>query len=1167
VRLTTIARVGELARALARKVRRAVIVFAVLTILAASVVVGKNVLLREVRAGVGKAFAYDSLKLSFFPPALVLTNVRSLAEPPTLRAKRVRIEVPYLSILRNRKVLSIVLESPVVRVRPRPAAAPGRKSRPPLSLLALPFEVERGRVVDGTFILETRSLTVEARGIDALVTERGQDFSVRATAAASGLLLPRRGPTALGALDLVAAGRGGDLTVTKLEVEGPDLSLSGAGTVHNILDPAIEIRARFDLAADILDGVLRMPFGWSGRVAGEGRLERKDRRMSLETDFASKTLAINDIPMGAMTGRFDLAPETGGRVALGFQKPDQPAERLDLTFLPGRVEGRAAPMFLDPVFRDIKVPWPVLSPVWGTFTLADRTLHATAEFRDASLARQGDRFAFRGGVEAGVDFVRDIVTIETPGLESDFGKLEATALIDLKGEIETRIQGQIADIKEAREFVALAIRQQWGFGEIRGRGYVDARLSGRSAAPAVALQATASPGGFESLEAAFVEARVLFSGGVFDGTFDIDDPSLKGRVRVKSAGGDLQVDVENGEGELSRVLPSLAIPIALSGRASGDFEMVQRAGQTQEFRGSFTSPEIKGYGQSATRVSGTLAWKNGVISFPELAMDFAGGRIEGRFLVGVSSGEFDIDARGEELDFGRIVPTASGRLSLSAAGKGTFGRDRLPGLFTVKELMLSPLERTEARGRLSLGASGGIVSLGLDAGLVPGDNPFTGDFEFPLAGPPWHGTLKGRITTLDLIVPWKGAQGRVDYTADVRETETGAARVIVDLDVNAPVMPLPGFAYAVTDFTSSMRYLDGTLAVNAIAGRLGGGPLTGSGKLGFGAAGIATMDLSFEAKDMVLVPMERMRAQADGTLRLLKDARRFVAEGEILFRRLDWRREVYEAFGFSSQAAGTTAAPSGPSFFEGLALNIRLRADENATVENSLGKFNVRFNLTATGPFAQPELLGDIDIISGDFYFQDRPFRVLHGRLGFADSVSGEPILDFRGESYVKDYRVTLNLSGPISRLKPEFASSPPLPPDEILSLLALGDSFRRMYYSYSGDRSTALNTASLLTYQIADLAKKQAGGLFSLDRFRIDPYIPEGAPGGIAARITVGKKISNNLLVLYSTILANSTVRQEVDEYPIFRMEWDISRRFSLVGGRDDRGRLGFDVKFHRRF
>jgi hypothetical protein len=480
-------------------------------------------------------------------------------------------------------------------------------------------------------------------------------------------------------------------------------------------------------------------------------------------------------------------------------------------------------------------------------------------------------------------------------------------------------------------------------------------------------------------------------------------------------------------------------------------------------------------------------------------------------------------------------------------------------------MVLSPLEKTEARGDLQLDVAGGHVLLGLKGGLVPGDNPFEASFDFPLSGGLYSGVVKGRINTLDLVWPWYGAQGRLDYTADVKETET-KAKVAVSLDVEAPVMLLPKFAYAMSDFTATGNYINDVLTITSIGGKLGGGDVRGSGEVGIGDNGIATMDLRFEGKDMVLSPMERMRVQADATLRLLKDKKRFVAEGEILFKRLTWRREVYEEFAFYSKAE--PAPDIGPSFFDGMALSVRLRADENMVIENSLGKFNGRFNLTATGAFDSPVLLGDIDLTSGDFYFQDRSFRVINGRLSFVDPLKTDPYFDFRGETYVKDYRITLNVSGPISRLKPEFSSSPPLPPEEILSLLALGDAFKRTYYSYSGDRSTAMNTASLLTYQIADQARRRTpGGLFSLDRFRIDPYVPESAPGGIAARITVGKKISRNLLFLYSTILANSTVMAGIDEVPIFRMEWDISRKFSLVGGRDDRGRLSLDVKYRKRF
>lgn len=1165
MRIQAILRLGERARTLARRIRRAAVFVFVLAVLAVSVIVGKNALVREIGSQVHKNFAYDRLRVSYFPPALVIENFRSLGEAPLLRARRVRIEIPYLSFVRNRRILSVVVQSPEIRIRPAPAQAgqPRRKPRPPLSILELPFIISRGLIEDGLVVYESRGARIEARGVRAIVTQKGEDYTIRATAASSGYTMPQHGSTPLGALTVALDGKGEDATVSRLSFEGPELSFSASGRVRTILDPAFEFDARYDVSADILDDLLHMPFGWQGRVNGEARIERRDRRLSVTTSVASDTLAINQVPMGEIRGRFELAPEKGGRLELGLRKPGRPAESLILTFFGGRVEGRTSPMIVDPVFREISVPWPVRSAAWGSFTLAHGQLAVEAEFRDDSLQRRGGAYAFRGHVKVGVDFHGHIVTIETPDLESDFGRFEATARIDLKGEMDARIRGPVADVKETREFVAFELRQDFGFGEIRGRGYADAHLTGRSASPALDLKATLSPGGFGLFNAAFVDAGLTFAGGVFEGRFGVDDPDLKGQVEVRAARGGLAVDVRNGEGELARILPALEVPVSVSGRAAGDFRMTQKAGGGQEFEGTFTSPEIRFFGQKGSRAAGRILYKDGLLSFPELAMDFDGGRLEGRLLVGPACGEFDFDLRGEELDFSKIVTAASGRLSLSLAGRGVFGRDRLPGLFDVKDMLLAPIDMTEARGGLSVGVSGGKISLGLNGGLVPGDNPFEGAFEFPLSGEPWSGSVKGRVTSLDLVVPWNGAQGRIDYVANVAETAAGAG-LAVSLDVAAPVMPLPGFSYAVSDFVSPMTYADGVLTITSIAGRLGGGPITGSGTVGIGAGGIATMDLRLEGKDMVLSPMERMRAQVDGSLRLLKGPRRFVTEGELLFKRLTWRREIYDGFSFSSQAPAQTP---GPSFFDGMSLNIRLRGDENVAIENSLGRFSARFNLTVAGGFDEPTLLGDINLVSGDLYFQDRSFRVIHGRLGFGDPVNTEAFLDFRGETYVKDYRVTLTLSGPVSRLKPEFGSSPPLPPEEILSLLALGDSFRRMYYSYSGDRSTALNTASLLTYQVADLAKRRTGGLLSLDRFRVDPYVPESGPGGIGARITVGKKISNNLLVLYSTILANSSVRNEIDESPIFRMEWDISRRFSLVGGRDDRGRLGFDVKFRKRF
>ena len=225
-------------------------------------------------------------------------------------------------------------------------------------------------------------------------------------------------------------------------------------------------------------------------------------------------------------------------------------------------------------------------------------------------------------------------------------------------------------------------------------------------------------------------------------------------------------------------------------------------------------------------------------------------------------------------------------------------------------------------------------------------------------------------------------------------------------------------------------------------------------------------------------------------------------------------------------------------------------------MENSLGRINGKFDLTVTGNVRSPVILGDIEAVDGEIYFQDRKFRVVRGRLSFFNPASVEPFLDFRGETYVKDYRVTFALNGFVDSLKPEFTSSPPLPPEDVLALLALGEAFRR---TYSYDTTTRLSTASLLSFQIADQAQKRAEGLFSLARFRVDPFVM-GSSSEMSARLTVGKQLTRNLSILYSTNL--TTQREE-----IVRMEWEISNDFSLVGMRNEWGRISFDVKVRKRF
>ena len=223
-------------------------------------------------------------------------------------------------------------------------------------------------------------------------------------------------------------------------------------------------------------------------MAGEGRLERKDRRLSLLDQRRLGDAGHQRRGHGGRSG--PLRVRSGARAA-GSRSASRsralPAESLSLTFLAGRVEGRAAPVFVDPVLREIKIPWPVRSPAGGRS--ASRT--ASSRPRPNSATRRssgsGDLFAFRGGVKVGVDFADHIVTVEAPGLESISAGSRRRPGSTCRGHRRPD-PGADRRRQETREFVSLVLAQPFGFGEIRGQGYADVRLNGRSASPSVCHQ-------------------------------------------------------------------------------------------------------------------------------------------------------------------------------------------------------------------------------------------------------------------------------------------------------------------------------------------------------------------------------------------------------------------------------------------------------------------------------------------------------------------------------------------------------------------------------------------------------------------------------------------------------------------------------------------------------
>ncbi|MBM3312602.1 MAG: hypothetical protein FJY80_13980 [Candidatus Aminicenantes bacterium] len=529
------------------------------------------------------------------------------------------------------------------------------------------------------------------------------------------------------------------------------------------------------------------------------------------------------------------------------------------------------------------------------------------------------------------------------------------------------------------------------------------------------------------------------------------------------------------------------------------------------------------------------------------------GRVEGGLVLGLTSREFSCDLKAREVDLSALVPKIQGLAGGTLKGKGHLDRDAAEGSFEIRGLRYASIPPSDAAGTLRLALPGGRLEARAQGVLEPGRNDFELNVRYPESERSWFLSASGTLSNPDRLIPWPGAKAGLRYLAEVRGG-TGPAQLNGAVELSGTIFPIPGFAHALTDFSGLVTLQNDRATIRSFQGRIGGGDVFGAGEIQFGRGGLEAVDIRADGRDMVLSLFERTRGRADGSFRLAKNAAGFFLSGDVDVRQLLWRREVTDRFEFA--ASPYPESRRGPGFLDDLALDIRLRGEDNVVIENSLGRIEGRFDLTIAGTVASPVILGDIEGVRGSVRFQDRSFRVLRARLSFFNPVASEPYLDFRGETFLKDYRVTFSLAGVPSKLQPEFASSPPLPPEDVLALLALGESFKR---TYSYDASAGVGTGALISGQLTDEAKKQAEKLFRLDRFRIDPFVL-GSSTDMTARLTVGKKISSDIIVLYSTNLTSQ--REE-----IVRLEWEFSESFSLVAMRDDRGRLSLDAKVRRRF
>ena len=376
----------------------------------------------------------------------------------------------------------------------------------------------------------------------------------------------------------------------------------------------------------------------------------------------------------------------------------------------------------------------------------------------------------------------------------------------------------------------------------------------------------------------------------------------------------------------------------------------------------------------------------------------------------------------------------------------------------------------------------------------------------------------------------------------------------------------------VADFPTGLSTVKGDLVFDAtrlhfenLSAESGGGSLHLAGSVNYAETPLR-YDINVRSDRVRIRYPEGMSWLAGGTLRLTGTTSNAVLSGRIIVERVTLTQGIQVAGMLVSAKEGITGPSTTSSYLRNLQFDVEALSAPDARMEWPGAQLQADANLRVRGTWEHPILLGHIHILAGDLNFAGNRYRVSRGDLNFANPFRLDPVLSVEATTTIQQYEITLNFNGPASKLTLAYRSDPPLPTDDIITLLALGQTTAESAASRGAGTSPS-GTASASAI-LSEAVSSQLGGrlerLFGITRFRVDPGLAEvgstGSEQNAAARVTVEQQIARNLTVTYVSNV--SSTQQQV-----IQVEYNVNRNVSIVSLRDQNGTFGIDIKIKKRF
>lgn len=273
---------------------------------------------------------------------------------------------------------------------------------------------------------------------------------------------------------------------------------------------------------------------------------------------------------------------------------------------------------------------------------------------------------------------------------------------------------------------------------------------------------------------------------------------------------------------------------------------------------------------------------------------------------------------------------------------------------------------------------------------------------------------------------------------------------------------------SLSGFHSRMTFAGDVLHFEQVNGDLAGGPFTVSGQVTFPKLIEPNLDFQLKAQSILVARNDTLTARADADVRVVGPLKAATVTGKVALTNSSLLKNIdLLPIGLPGRPAPQPptdrpdfSVPQPP--IRDWKFDIAVTTKDPFMIRGNLANGGAVVDLHATGTGLHPALQGVVRLQNVEATLPFSRLEISSGSLYFDPSDSFNPKIDLQGTSLIRDYTVHVYVFG--TSLAPEavFSSEPPLPQEEIISLLATGTTRQELV----GNNSVLAGRAAMLLVQ-----------------------------------------------------------------------------------------------------